>query len=108
MSNPSTSSGAGSSAGSLDAGLRQLLLRGVAQALRVLADRLVPQTDAMRDVYDFVVRAEEATVSRELSGSMADHAGGLAQMAARSDLHDITRAAAAVTLRAGQAPAVFR
>jgi len=66
----------------------------------------------MRDVYDFVVRAEgmaeEATVGRELSGSMADHAGGLAQMAARSDFHDIARAAAAVTLRAGQAPAVFR
>ncbi len=46
-----------SAAGSL--GPRQQLLMGVAQAIRVLAERLAPQTDAMQDVYDFVVRAEE-------------------------------------------------
>jgi len=113
-------------------GPRQQLLLGVAQALRVLAERLAPQTDAMQDVYDFVVRAEEmaeeawqlgtarvpdaakatalaaafqaflaeaadlsrraaqqAAASRELSGNMASHATGLAEMATSPDSHDL-------------------
>jgi hypothetical protein len=45
--------------GSADAAARKHLLAGVAQALRALAERLAPRTDASQDVYDFVVRAEE-------------------------------------------------
>lgn len=132
MTNPSASPAAGSPPGPPDPAPRKQLLLGVAQALRVLAERLVPQTDAMQDVYDFVVRAEEmaeqarqlgaarvpdtaraaalaadfesfiaeaaelsrraaqeAAISRELSGTMAEHAGGLAQMAAGPESHDL-------------------
>jgi hypothetical protein len=45
--------------GASDPGARRQLLVGVAQALRVLAERLAPQMDAAQDVTDFVIRAEE-------------------------------------------------